>query len=184
MSFPPVSTTGTWKVAPAATGLPGGLNMRFTLACPAGPGTGGAARGPGVGRSTALAAVCPLASADALNCASAAGAAAKALWPGTTPMDGRAWEDAGGRTAGAGAGAELSGAVLETCRNSTVWPAPVSMVRRFALSSVCVRTICGTTRNTSSSSLMVWSLEPNRYLRMGMELSPGMPLQLTSSCLS
>ena len=59
------------------------------------------------------------------------------------------------------------------------WPEPVSMERRLAWSSSCERTMWGTTAKTISSSWMVWSLEPKRYLRMGMELSPGMPVQLS-----
>jgi hypothetical protein len=36
-----------------------------------------------------------------------------------------------------------------------------------------------TTMKTISSSLMMWSFAPNRYLNTGMELRPGMPLQLS-----
>ncbi len=42
--------------------------------------------------------------------------------------------------------------------------------------------MCGTSRNTISSSVILWSFEPNRYFRIGIELSPGMPVQLWMSC--
>src|SRR5580698_10330070 len=106
MSSPPVSTTGTWKVAPAAIERSGGLNMRFMLPGSIDPGDNGESGGTeGNGGGSVLVAACPLASTAALNCASAAGVAAIALRPGTTPTV--ACASGVGRAGGAGAGAEL-----------------------------------------------------------------------------
>ena len=93
-------------------------------------------------------AVSPLTSADALICASATPAAEGALSPGTAPKFGRVC--AGKRT-----GDERSGPGMEICRNSMFCPEPVSTVRRFDGLIDWVRTMCGTTRKTSSVS-MIW----------------------------
>src|SRR5258708_3424933 len=106
MSFPPVSTTGTWKVAPAATERPGGLNMRFMFPGSIDPGDNRESGGTeGNGRGSVLVAACLLASNGGVYCASAAGVAAIALRPGTTPTV--ACASGVGRAGGAGAGAEL-----------------------------------------------------------------------------
>src|SRR5260370_1128747 len=105
MSFAPVSTTGTWNVAPATIGPPGGLNMRFTIPGSLSCGDDGETEGMEACGGGSDLADSPLASTVAFNCASAAGAAATAFSPRDMP---RAEAAAGvGSPGGTGAGPEL-----------------------------------------------------------------------------